>query len=161
MRKSLQHRRPERGFSLIELMIVIAIIGILVSVGIVSWRTALRKANEAAAIETLGRIRDAQASYALSHRSEFGTFDQLIKDGGMDEKFKGDQPVVSGYVYTMKVTPKSTTQPANYTVNADPQVSEGTINATGHRHFYVDPNVPSVRENPDQQASANDPSIGG
>jgi prepilin-type N-terminal cleavage/methylation domain-containing protein len=158
MKLNRRHRRAEQGFSLVELMIVIAIIGILISVGVISWRAAIRKANEAATIEALGKIRDAQISYALSHHSDFGTFDQLIADGTLDDKFKGTNPVVNGYLYAMKVTPKSATAPSNFSVNADPQSTEG-ISATGKRHFYVDTVVTSVKENPDQPATGSDPSI--
>lgn len=153
-----QHSR-ERGFSLIELMIVIAVIGILVAVGVPAWQTIKRRGNETAAIKTLQTIRDSQMDYAQGHRGQFGTFDELIKDGSLDSRFAGDAPVVSGYVFTMKITPKSTNQPASYSVNADPQVSEG-LGATGRRHFYIDPTVSTVRENPEQPATANDPPIG-
>ena len=155
-----QKRFNEQGFSLIELMIVIAIIGILISVGVVGWRAALRRGNEAATIETLNKIREGQASYALGHHGEFGTFDQLITDGSLDDRYKGNTPIINGYVFTMKVTPKSTTGPSNFTVNADPQNSEG-VAATGRRHFFIDPVVSVVRENPDQPATQNDPPIGG
>lgn len=153
------HKRNARGFSLIELMIVIAIIGILVGVGVPAWRMMVRRGNETATIQTLLSIRQLQADYALGHRGEYGSFDELIKEGGLDARFAGDSPVSNGYVFTMKVTKRSSNQPANYTVNADPQQGEG-INATGHRHFYVDPGVSTVRENPDQPASATDPPIG-
>src|SRR5438105_12748993 len=100
-------RRNEHGFSLIELMIVIAIIGILISVGVVGWRAALRRGNEAATIETLGKIREAQASYALGHHGEFGSFEQLISDGSLDDRYKGTTPLINGYVFSLRVTPKS------------------------------------------------------
>ena len=71
-------------------MIVIAIIGILIGVGVVGWKAATKAGNEAAAIRTLGTIRDSQATYYLGHRGSYGTFDELIKDGSLDSSFAGE-----------------------------------------------------------------------
>ena len=158
IRRLQTRRRGERGFSLIELMIVIAIIGILIGVGVPAWKIIIRRGNETSAIQTLETIRKIQADYMMGHRGEYGTFESLIKDGSLDERFAGEKPVVNGYVFTIKVTPKSSNQPATYTVNADPQVADG-LAATGKRHFYIDPNVSTIRENAEQPASATDPPI--
>lgn len=151
-------RYSEYGFSLIELMIVIAIIGILIGVGVPTWKIIIRKGNETSAIQTLEMIRKEEAGYMMSHRGEYGTFEQMLKDQMLDERFTGDKPVINGYTFTLKVVPKSSTQPATFSVNADPQVTDG-IAATGKRHFYVDPNVSTIRENPEQPASATDPPL--
>ena len=147
MKQQHTTRPQERGFSLIELMIVIAIIGILVGVGVPAWRNAVIAGNEAAAVQNLRTIAAEQRIYYNSKgRTNYATFDQLRESGSLDKRFSGDTATVEGYIYVMKPTPKSASSPAFFTVNADPQKAEG-LGATGGRHFYIDANVSTVRAN--------------
>jgi len=153
-------RQSQRGFSLIELMIVIAIIGILIAVGVTGWRAAVRAANEAAAIKSMRSIAEQQMLYYNGHqRSTFGTFEEMRKENLLDARYDGTTPLVEGYIFTMKVIPKSTSQQAGYTVNADPQVTEG-VGATGKNHYYLDSDTNTIHVNATQPATVSDPPIG-
>jgi len=153
-------QRNQRGFSLIELMIVIAIIGILIAVGVTGYKAAMRAANEAAAVKTLRTIAEQQMLYFNAHqRSTFGTFEEMRKENLLDSRFDGATPVVDGYVYTMKIIPKSTTAQAGYTINADPQITDG-VSATGKNHYFVSSDTNTIHVNETQPAAATDPPIG-
>ena len=151
--------RDQRGFNLIELMIVIAIIGLLIGVGSLAWQAVIRSGNETTAAQQIDNIRKYEAQYAAKNRGNFATFDDLTTKQGLDERFKGQNPVVNGYIFTLTVEPGSTSKPPFYSIVADPQVAEG-MTSTGTRHYYTDSSLSSIKATDENRpAKADDPSL--
>ena len=92
--------KNSRGFSLLELLIVVAIILIIATIAVPALLRSRQSANESAAVANLRTIGDAEATYILSSKGNYGSLDQLITAGLMDSRFSGS---VSGYQYA--VTP--------------------------------------------------------
>ena len=77
----MSNRRAQSGFTLIELMIVMAIIGILITLAIPSFVGAVRHAREAALKEDLQTMRTAIDTYTMDKQKGPQSLDDLIQDG--------------------------------------------------------------------------------
>ena len=100
-----------RGFSLLELLIVVAIILIIATIAIPSLLRSRQAANESAAVATVRTITTAEVTYLSSSGGNYGTTTQLMAAGLLDSGFAG---IKGGYNYSI------TTTGLDYTIFADP-----------------------------------------
>ena len=128
------------------------VIGVLMGAAVFVWKKAQRVGNEAATIQNVKTIAAVELQYYNTHSRTFGTFDELRKEGMLSSKFSEEPPAADGYVFTLKVTPRTTDLQSSYALNADPQSPN-----TGKNHFYIDSISGSIHVNEDQQASNSDP----
>ncbi|MGD0632016.1 MAG: type II secretion system protein [Terracidiphilus sp.] len=77
------HRKQKHdaGFTLVELMIVMAIIGVLAMVAVPSYIQAIKHAREAVLMEDLHTLRAAIDSYTMDKQKAPQSLDDLIQDG--------------------------------------------------------------------------------
>jgi general secretion pathway protein G len=81
VRQRLPIRKGERGFTLVELMIVMLIIGVLAAVAVPSFIASIRNAREAALKEDLHVMRDAIDSYTMDKNAAPQSLDDLVQSG--------------------------------------------------------------------------------
>jgi len=74
-------KKQDTGFTLVELMIVMAIIGVLAMVAVPSYISAIRHAREAVLREDLHTLRAAIDSYTLDKQKAPQSLDDLLQDG--------------------------------------------------------------------------------
>ena len=77
----MPNSRTQSGFTLIELMIVMAIIGILATLAVPSYVTAIKHAREAVLLEDLHVMRQAIDSYTMDKQKAPQTLDDLVQGG--------------------------------------------------------------------------------
>lgn len=99
--------KKEQGFSLIELLIVVAIIGIIAAIAIPNLLQARKTANEASAIGALRTVGSAQVTYQ-GNNQVYGTLAQLNTANLVDTTISSSSASSpkSGYYFTnVQATP--------------------------------------------------------
>jgi type IV pilus assembly protein PilA len=129
-------RRRRRGFSLIELLIVIAIILIIITVAVPKYQAAMKFARETAVMEAVKTIHSAEQLYYSTYGKYASSLTELgppasgapspaaadFIDGTLGGGIKG------GYKFTVGASN------GGYVVNANPV----TFGVDGGRTFYSD-----------------------
>jgi len=153
-------RQPERGFSLIELLIVVAIILIIAAIAIPNFVRARISANEASAVTSIHAVSTAEVGYSSAYPDVgfstslavlgYGTPCSATTACFLDAALAGGKK--SGYSFTY--VGDGATPSIAYTINADPQV----YGLTGQTGYYSDQDN-AIHFNPTTTAGPTDPTL--
>ena len=116
-----------KGFSLLELLIVVAIILIIATIAIPSLMRSRQAAQESSAVAQIRTINTAEVTYLSANAGSYGSIEMLITQGLIDSRFAGS---VSGYNFAVQASN------TDYTASATPS----SVNA-GRFGYYAVPDA--------------------
>ena len=131
--KAIRYGRSQGGFTLIELMIVVAVVAILAMVAFPSYQNYNRKANRSQASQLMLAIQNREEQYILDARA----YTDKLGTGGLNMKQDSftctDASCINNF-YTVTVAVTAGTPPT-YTITATPiagkyQASDGNMTLT-------------------------------
>lgn len=127
MSATIMKKTNHRGFSLLELLIVVAIILIITTLAVPSFLRSRMAANESAAISNLKQVNVAQNIYLVTHQG-FGGLSDLVDEGLLDDRFASEK--ISGYELGMDISVDG----LNYVASA-----AAISDTTGRFDYYTTP----------------------